>query len=131
VSLFLLALSLAGCGAMTNSAQGQVVGEFMTAMFNKDVAAAVALFPTGSEAEMTPQLEGLLADQFYLFEGYQSITVTSISTNAGADQTTAELEGMVAYEDDFEGVFQAALLKEGDAWKLTNITVNVSEEKVP
>ena len=127
----LLASILAACGALTSSDQGKVVGEFMNAMLNKNIPVAVALFPTGSEAEMTPQLENLLANQYYLFEGYQSITVTSIDISAGADQSTAELEGMVTYDNDFEGVFQAELLEEGDSWKLTNITVNVPEEKVP
>jgi hypothetical protein len=126
-----LGLALAGCSAMTNTEQGKVVTQFMTAMLGKDVATASGLFPTGSEAEIGPQLEGLLASQFYLFEGYQSISVTSINVSTQEGQTTAELEGNVTYAGNVKGTFQASLVKEDEAWKLTNININVPQEKLP
>ena len=131
IALILLALCLSACSALTNSSQGQVVSQFMTAMLNRDVTAAVALFPAGSEAEIQPQLEVMLADQYYLFDGYQSITVTSLNTSLAEGQSTTELEGQVTYTGEITGTFQASLFKEGETWKLTNINLNVPEEKVP
>jgi hypothetical protein len=129
--LLILALLLAACSAMTNSEQGKIVTQFMTAMLNKDIPTASALFPTGSEAEIGPQLEGLIGTQFYLFEGYQSITVTSINVSTEGGQTSATLEGNVAYAGELTGSFQAAFVKEGDAWKLANINITVPPEKLP
>jgi hypothetical protein len=131
IATILFALSLAACSAMTNSEQGKVIAQFMTAMLKKDIASAAGLFPTGSEAEIGPQLEGLLNTQFYLFDGYQSISVTSINVSTEQGQTTAELEGAVTYAGEVKGNFQASFVKEGDIWKLTNINITVPEEKLP
>jgi hypothetical protein len=131
IGAILLALSMAACSAMTNSAQGKVVAQFMSAMLAKDVAAATGLFPTGSEAEMQPQLQGLLSNQFYLFDGYQSISVTSINVSTSGGTTTADVEGSVSYTGGVKGSFTASFVKEGEAWKLTNININVPKEKAP
>jgi hypothetical protein len=130
IGAILLILSLAACSAMTNSAQGKVVAQFMSAMLAKDVAAATGLFPTGSEAEMQPQLEGLLTNQGYLFEGYESISVSSINVSTSGGKTTAAVEGSASYSGGIKGSFTASFIKQGEAWKLTNININVPQEKV-
>jgi uncharacterized SAM-binding protein YcdF (DUF218 family) len=129
--VLLIALLLTACSAMANTDQAKLVAQFMTAMLNRDIAAAAALFPTGSEAEISPQLEGLINTQFYLFEGYKDIAVTSINVSTEGGQTTATLEGTVAYDGEVKGNFEAEFVKEGDAWKLTNINITVPPEKLP
>jgi hypothetical protein len=66
-------------------------------------------------------------DKTQLFDKFQSTAVTNFNINSNVSAgsgsvTTAQLEGMVTYNDS-KGTFKAELMKVGDRWMLININI--------
>jgi hypothetical protein len=116
-----------------------VIDEFMRAMVNQDSETAYALFSTRSQKNTAlSDVEKLLqGNNFALFDGYQSLSVTNINikaafnTNPDMPQgTIAEVSGTITYNNNFIGKFTSVLEEENDEWKLFNINVTIPPDKL-
>jgi hypothetical protein len=138
VSLFVL---VAG-GSATMFSQGgnaaQTVDAFMQAMSNKDVDKAYALFSRRAQRQMQlSKIEEMLKGaNFALFDGYNKVQVLNtnisqaVNTNTDVPQgTVARINGIVSYEGEYTGQFQAVLELEDKIWKLHSINVTVPPAK--
>ena len=117
----------------------QVVDNYMKAMEIQDSPLAYEFFSKRAQRQFPrSNLESLLhGANFVLFDGYQTIKVTSwkvgpqVNTNPDVPQgTVAQLAGSITYEGGFTGQFQAVLELENNEWKLDGINVTVSPNKM-
>lgn len=65
-----------------------------------------------------------LSWQPYRFKAYESVTVQE---KTFADQSHAQVKGIVKYSDGREGSLVATMVKQSDGWKIWAIRVNVAE----
>jgi hypothetical protein len=115
-----------------------VLDSYMKYMEAKDVESAYALFsprvqrqiPTSTIQELT------VGNNYVLFEGYQSLSVQTISigavVNANPDipqGTVAKVSGTISYEGDFQGTFNGTLEKVDGKWQIDDISVTVPPDK--
>ena len=117
-----------------------VIGEFMLAMNEGDTDRALALFSARARRQMSvSDLETMLEGKnIYLFEGYESVTISSFNltaaatTNADAPQgTVAKVTGTIEYAGGFQGVVEATLEQDGGEWGLFFININIPPDKIP
>lgn len=115
-----------------------VLDRFMHAMLARDTSRAYELFATRAQRQMTRvDLEAMLAgNNSILFDGYQSLTITStsLSTISNTDPNVpqgfvATVSGTIAYTGEVQGNFQATLEKEGKSWRLDRIDITVPPSK--
>lgn len=139
-SVLCLALGATGVGKiMVEKAPIEtVLSTFMEDMEAKDVESAYALFSPRSQRQ-TPisDLEKMLqGNNYFLFEGYQSLSIQNINLTATANMDpdlpqgmVATVDGIISYEDSFTGQFYAVLEKVNGIWKIYNININVPPDK--
>lgn len=116
-----------------------VVGQFLSAMAEKDARGAYALFSSRSKRSTSlADLEKLVAGNNYvLFEGYRGVVITNLNLSAVVDSdpdnprgTVAKAEGIIQYESGFTGTVSASLEQEGDEWRLFAISIRVPPDKL-
>ncbi len=115
-----------------------VLDRFMKAMAAKDTQGAGALF-SARAADQAAQLQQMLQGPYAsLFEKYQSLTINSFRIRAGTrtgiagfQGMTAEVRGVIQYEDSSIRTFKAVLLKEGDQWMLYSINISLNAAQIP
>lgn len=116
-----------------------VIDAFMRAMVEKDTDKAFALFSTRVQRQisMSDIEEMLEGNNYVLFEGYQSLEIQNINiskavnTNQDLPQgTVATVDGIIFYDGDFAGTFDAVLEKEGAIWRLHRVNVIVPPNKI-
>jgi len=133
----LTALLSASCAAIPGATEcNTVVDSFMEAAAAKDVDTACTLLPTPVSEANRKDIEEFILNNYVLFEDYQDIKMQGISVNynvysaEGDEVDIAEYSGEVKYAGGFGGWVEAELMKQGEEWKLTNIWVDVSPEKL-
>jgi hypothetical protein len=114
------------------------IDQFMQARAEEDGTKAYRLLSTRSKrttalADIEELLQG---NNYVLFEGYRSTSITDISLNLNTNTdpnepqgTVAEVAGTIAYEGGFTGSFNAVLEKEGEVWRLFTIYITVPPDK--
>ena len=79
-------------------------------------------------------LEG---NNYFLFEGYQSLEVGNLNISATANAnpdlpqgTVATVTGAITFEGDIQGTFNGVLEKVDDQWMIDSIYVTVRPNKI-
>jgi hypothetical protein len=115
-----------------------VLDTYMQRMLDKDAESSFALFSPRAQRQMSiSQLQEMFeGNNYLLYEGYQSLSISNIYISAAANTnpdlpqgTVAEVDGIIMYEGDIQGSFNGVLEKVDDEWMLYNITVTVPPEK--
>ena len=112
----------------------RTLDQLMHASEQQQTDAAYSLFAEVARQQFPKtDLETLLILRSYLFEGYQSLTVTGYSvqseTSSTGERTTAEVSGNIVYSNG-EGAFTSILIKTSDRWLLVHFQANVNPEKL-
>ena len=116
-----------------------VLDAYMIAMENKDAKSAYTLFSPRAQRqiEVSTVQEMLEGNNYFLFEDYQSLSVTNINISAAANTNpdfpqgvVAKVNGVISYEDDIQGSFNAVLEKVDDKWMIHGINVTVPPSKI-
>ena len=99
-----------------------VIAEFMEAAAANNTGAAYACWSTQSttEEELTEFIEN---NYDYLFEGYESLTISSFEGESSGGITTCYVSGAVIYTGDKSWPFEALLVKKDGVWKITDIYI--------
>lgn len=130
-ALGLTAFSYAGMPGITNDWLAEITGvdegeavveQFLQAGRASDIEGAIAL--TVDPRGMRGEVENLIEDNRYLFEGFQNAKTAGweFSKETGRDDTL-ELEGELVYESDPKGRFSAVLLKQEGTWKIASLWI--------
>lgn len=115
-----------------------VLDRFMQEMLAGNVDAAYALYSPRAQRQFSKEdLDTFLqGNNFVLIEGYQSLTISNLNIKAVANTnpdvpqgTVAEVSGMISYENDFSGQFNATLEKVDGDWLLDFINITVPPDK--
>ena len=116
-----------------------VLDSYMQHMLNKDAENSFALFSPRAQRQMSiSQLQEMFeGNNYFLFEGYQSLSVTNIYISAAANTnqdlpqgTVAEVEGVITYQGNIEGSFNGVLEKVDDEWMIYSIRVTVPPDQI-
>jgi F0F1-type ATP synthase membrane subunit c/vacuolar-type H+-ATPase subunit K len=115
-----------------------VIDEYLNAMADQDASKAYTFLSTRAKRNVTlADIEkGLEANNYTVFEGYQSIAVANFNlyftVDSGPDMPqgeVAEVDGMISYAGGFSGDFSAVLERDGQEWRLFSINVNAPADK--
>ena len=121
-SIVLTAVLVTSCGAIPGATEcNTVVDSFMQAAAAKDVDAAYDLCVEEMERV---SIENLVLGQHQFFAGYQEISMKSINVSSSGGRNFAEYSGQATYADGRTMWVEAELLKRGDNWELTSISVS-------
>lgn len=116
-----------------------VLDPYMRAMTNQDPDIAYVLFSPRAQrqipiSDLQEMLEG---NNYFLFEGYQSLSVTNINISAVANTnpdtpqgTVAKVNGVISNEGDIQSTYNGIQEKVGDEWILDGIHVTVPLTKI-
>lgn len=116
-----------------------VLDSYMRYMADKDAEGAYALFAPRAQRQIpiSDVQEMLEGNNYVLFEGYQSLSVSSLNisavTNSNPDVpqgTVAKVAGSITYEGEIQGTFNAVLEKVGEAWRVDSLHVSVPPSKI-
>lgn len=117
-----------------------VLDTYMRHMLNKDAESAYALFSPRAQRQIpiSKVQEMLEGNNFFLFEGYQSLSVstlnigTLVNTDPNIPQgTVAKVTGVLNFDGNIQGTFNGTLEKVGDEWMLDGIYITVPTNKIP
>jgi hypothetical protein len=118
---------------------GSVLDAYMRHMENKDAESAYALFSPRAQrqipiSEVQEMLEG---NNYFLFEGYQSLEVGNLNISATANTnpdvpqgTVATVTGVITFEGDIQGTFNGVLEKVDNQWMIDSMYVTVPPNKI-
>ena len=115
-----------------------VLDAYMQHMEDKDAESAYALFSPRAQRQvlLSDVQAGLEENNYTIFEGYQSLSITTIKISAVANVnpdvpqgTVATVTGVVNYEGDIQGAFNATLEKVDDEWMIDGMYVTVPASK--
>lgn len=140
IVIFLLIIC-AGCVIVGNlvrnldfsfDSDSPTVEEFIQSMSDKDVDHAYGMLSTSgqatySRADMNAMVDGI---DFVLFEGFQDITITNFKSYSGTNGTYQQVQGMVNYQNQWQGEFYFILDKEDGEWKVSSFEITVPPGKV-
>jgi len=142
--IIFLCIAVIGIGAgkvLTEKAPVEsVLDAYMKFMAAKDIENAYALFSPRARRQIPiSQLQDMIeGNNYYVFEGYQSLSVVNIklSTMVNADPdvpqgTVANVSGTITYAGSFNGTFTGTLEKVDGAWQIDGIYVAVPPNKFP
>jgi hypothetical protein len=116
-------------------AMQKAVDDFIRAGGQQDVETGYALFaPEAQQQFAKADVEKMFSKLPYLFDQFQSATMTSFNIKADASTSsgsiaTATLEGTIAYSDG-KGTYEAELMKVGGHWMLINIDIKIDPDKL-
>jgi hypothetical protein len=114
------------------------VDDYLTYMYYRDAPSAAQLFSSDSGIDEA-DLQALLEDQYYLFDGFLDIEVTETEgmpdyfnnpEQASMEGQVMTLHGTIEYEDGTVGTFSAEMLYEDEQWRLNAIDITVPQEKI-
>jgi hypothetical protein len=116
-----------------------VLDAYMGHMANKDASSAYALFTPRAQRQIPfSEIQDLLkGNNYFLFEGYQSLSVDNINISATVNPDpdvpqgiVAEVTGTITYEGDVQGTFEGVLEKVGEEWMIDGMYVVIPPSKV-
>jgi hypothetical protein len=118
---------------------GSVLDAYMRYMADKDAESAYALFSPRAQRQIPfSKVEEMLeGNNYFLFEGYQSLEVGNLNISATANAnpdlpqgTVANVTGTITFEGDIQGTFNGVLEKVDDEWMIDSIYVSVPPNKI-
>lgn len=116
-----------------------VLDTYMRYMANKDAESAYTLFSPRAQRQIPiSEVEKLLeGNNYFLFEGYQSLSVSNlnisatVNTNPDVPQgTVAKVSGIIIFEGDIQGSFNGVLEKVDGVWMIDGIYITVPPDKI-
>ena len=116
-----------------------VLDNYMRYMANKDAESAYALFSPRAQRQIpiSKIQEMLEGNNYILFEGYQSLSVSNLNISAAANTnpdvpqgTVAKVTGVITFEDGIKGSFNGTLEKVDGKWMIDGIYVTVPPDKI-
>ncbi len=112
---------------------------YMKYMAAKDLENAYALFSPNAQSQVPPrQLKDLITGNNYaLFEGYKSLSVQNLKIITTGNiyhpalpkDITANANGVILYEDGFQGTFDGTLEKVDGQWYIYTCNIVVPPNK--
>jgi len=116
-----------------------VLDSYMRYMANKDADSAYALFSPRAQRQV-PILkiqEMLKGNNYFLFEGYQSLSVSNLNISAVANTnpdtpqgTVAKVTGTIIFDGNIQGSFNGVLEKVDGKWMIDGMYVSVPPDKI-
>ncbi len=116
-----------------------VLDNYMRYMANKDAENAYALFSPRAQGQIpiSKIQEMLEGNNYLLFEGYQSLSVSNLNISAAVNTnpdlpqgTVAKVTGVINFEGDIQGSFNGTLEKVDGKWMIDGIYVTVPPDKI-
>ena len=116
-----------------------VLDTYMRHMVNKEAASAYALFSPRAQRQIpVSEVEKLLeGNNYFLFEGYQSLSVSNLNISALANTnpdlpqgTVAKVTGIIIFEGNIQGSFNGILEKVDGTWMIDSMYVTVPPDKI-
>lgn len=116
-----------------------VLDAYMRHMANKDTESAYALFSPRAQRQIPIfELENLLeGNNYILFEGYQSTSVSNLNISASENTnpdlpqgTVANVTGILMFEGNIQGSFEAILEKVDGKWMIDGMYITVPPDKI-
>jgi len=116
-----------------------VLGNYMQYMEDKDAESAYTLFSPRVQRQIPiSDIENLLkGNNYILFEGYQSLSVSNLNVSATANMdpdlpqgTVATVTGDIFFEGNIHGSFNGILEKVGGIWMIYGMHVTVPPDKI-
>jgi len=115
-----------------------VLDTYMQHMANKDAESAYALFSPRAQRQIpiSKIQEMLKGNNYFLFEGYQSLSVSNLNISAVANLnpdvpqgTVANITGVITFAGDIQGTCKGTLEKVDGAWMIDAIYITVPPDK--
>ncbi len=116
-----------------------VLDSYMRYMENKDVESAYALFSPRAQRQIpiSKLQEALEGNNYFLFDGYRSLSIMNINMMASANLDpdlpqglVAKVAGIISYDGDVQGGFNGVLEEVGDEWMIDSMYVTVPPNKI-
>jgi hypothetical protein len=116
-----------------------VLNDYMRYMANKNAESAYALFSPRAQRQIpiSKIQEMLEGNNYILFEGYQSLSVSNLNISAAVNTnpdlpqgTVAKVTGVINFEGGIQGSFNGTLEKVGGKWMIDGIYVTVPPDKL-
>jgi hypothetical protein len=116
-----------------------VLNDYMRYMATKDAESAYALFSPRAQRQIpiSKIQEMLEGNNYFLFEGYQSLSVSNLNISAAANTnpdmpqgTVAKVTGVINFEGGIQGSFNGTLEKVDGKWMIDGIYVTVPPDKI-
>jgi len=110
-----------------------VLDSFMKHMVKKDSDSAYALYSPDAQQKISISVleEMLEGDNYYLFEGYQNLSVSTIHISNIAVTSPdipqgiiANISGVIFYENDVQGTFYGMMIEVGDRWMIYSFFIS-------
>ena len=115
-----------------------VLNSFMLTMLDRETKKAYDMFsPRGQQhIELADIYNLVTGNNYVLFDGYESISINHIEiklnqsfNNTAPQGTVGIVAGIIQYDNNISGDFDAILEKINGEWMLFNIEINVPPEK--
>ncbi len=116
-----------------------VLDAYMRHMANKDAESAYALFSPRAQRQIpiSKLQEMLEGNNYILFEGYQSLSVSNLNISASANTnpdlpqgTVAKVTGVIIFEGNIQGSFNGVLEKVDGEWMIDGMYITVPPDKI-
>ena len=116
-----------------------VLNDYMRYMANKDAESAYALFSPRAQRQIpiSKVQEMLEGNNYLLFEGFQSLSVSNLNISAIANTnpnlpqgTVAKVTGVINFEGGIQGSFNGTLEKVDGKWMIDGFYVTVPPDKI-
>lgn len=116
-----------------------VLNDYMRHMVNKDVEKAYELFSPRAKRQIpiSKIQEMLTGNNYFLFIGYQSLSVSNIKVSAVANTNpdvpqgiVANVNGVINYDGSIQGSFSGTLEKVDNQWMIDAIYITVPPDKI-
>jgi hypothetical protein len=116
-----------------------VLDSYMQHMADKDTESAYALFSPRAQRQIPiSELENMIeGNNYILFEGYQSLSVSNLNISAAANTnpdlpqgTVAKVTGILMFEGNIQGSFEGVLEKVDDKWMIDGMFITVPPDKI-
>jgi hypothetical protein len=116
-----------------------VLDTYMRHMANKDIESAYTLFSPRAQRQIPiAELEKLIeGNNYILFEGYQSLSVSNLNISAAANTnpdlpqgTVAKVTGILMFEGNIQGSFNGVLEKVDGTWMIDGMHITVPPDKI-
>jgi hypothetical protein len=116
-----------------------VLNNYMRYMANKDAKNAYALLSPRAQRQIpTSKVQEMLeGNNYFLFEGYQSLSVSNLNISAVANTnpdvpqgTVAKVIGVINFEGGIQGSFNGTLEKVDGKWMIDGMYVTVPPDKI-
>lgn len=149
VSILILCLCSSACVALIgfglyriNSEKQpveSVLNDYMRYMVNKDAENAYELFSPRAKRQIPiSKIQDMLTgNNYFLFIGYQNLSVTNIKINAVANTNpdvpqgvVANVNGVINYDGSIQGSFSGTLEKVDNQWMIDAIFITVPPDKI-